>query len=706
MTQDKVRRRSRKLSRKHQTMAGKFISFPKSYLVESFVLNSVDRVVSRKGIGSQPDPQYRRKDDQVRELASVVKQSGRKVKDVDLQILTAHFQNYVEVVNLLLERIYSNPNRVQQLGKRLSEYKGRAYTLLRKEIDLNYAHNDIFKERIYERLFRNALEHAGRTLLADYTRGELLRAALSILDGSADDVLVLLRRKRIPSALIRRVRDSCEVVKNNGTGYHFALGVLRQIRLACDRHILETLGIKIGWRARQRGKVSGLLKRGSPQLQDTLNIVISLLSGWAKDGYPFTVPYLRNYSLDFSASTENSTGQGYWFTLDKEREHEVLLHLKLPPGIDGRGHGDSPYRSRTLSFRFLDWLPRAADVDSEKASIALGEGDDHRAEQLRFRSAKFVDMHQQLLNTIEIQHTTHRLSRLKQRTSSSPEEIIAVSTRIQQLKEMRRCGPLRLLLRSGIVTLQVPFLSTNGEVSSQVLGEKMYRAKAGVDRGIRVPVVLSVADGNEYKELLLRVEDLLNRRTLLRKQAYALQSVTDRKKNNWERKRSGQVYPGHILKKDRHMSALWSKVCRLDREIARVVSSRTIWFCEEHLVAKVFFEDLRSFQGHAGSGNLSYNLSSNLWGRVIDTVRYMRESLGHSKYSVWTVNPRYTSQTCHVCGERGIRVEDETSITERRSGEYFYCSECNEHFHADVNAARNIIHVQDDSSSAVPGRTA
>ncbi|MDF1539505.1 MAG: zinc ribbon domain-containing protein [Candidatus Thorarchaeota archaeon] len=156
----------------------------------------------------------------------------------------------------------------------------------------------------------------------------------------------------------------------------------------------------------------------------------------------------------------------------------------------------------------------------------------------------------------------------------------------------------------------------------------------------------------------------------------------------------------------RHINALWKKVRRLDREIARIVASRTVWFCEEHLVQKVFFEDLRSFQAHGGSKDLSYNLSSNLWGKIIETVRYMRESLGHSKYSVWTVNPSYTSQTCHVCGVRGKRVEDEISTSEKKGGEYFYCSKCNEHFHADVNAARNIIHVQDNKSSVVPGSTA
>ena len=110
-----------------------------------------------------------------------------------------------------------------------------------------------------------------------------------------DDVLVLLRRKRIPSPLIRRVRDACDAIRNNSAGYHYALGVLRQIRLVIDRHILNTLGIKIGWRSRQRVKVSALLRRGFPELQDTLNIVVPLLSGWAKDGYPFLaygqVPY-------------------------------------------------------------------------------------------------------------------------------------------------------------------------------------------------------------------------------------------------------------------------------------------------------------------------------------------------------------------------------------------------------------------------------
>jgi hypothetical protein len=695
---------TQKPEQKQRTMDGKFINSSKSYLVESFVLNSVDRVVSRKGKDRRPDPSYRRgKKRDLRQLSLLAQQSGRKVRDLDLNTLTQHFSNYVRVVNLLLERMFSTPERAQQLGESLSEYRGRAHTLLRRERDLCYQHNEDIRELVYERLHRNALEHAGRTLLGNHSRRALLTVAIRFLDGSHFDILKLLRRKRIPSDLIRRVRDSCKSTKNSGSGYYYTLGVLRQIRLALDRHIMETLGIKIGWRANQRKKVSSLLQKGSSDCLSVTNLVESQISVWVKKGYPFTVPQLRRYCLDFSASTENSTGQGYWFTMDDERQNEVLLHLKLPPGIDGTHHEDSPYRGKTLTLRFLNWLPRKVSDDRLKALRAQQDGDITRAEKLTFRAAKFEDMYTQLLNTIRLQHLTHRLSRLKQGKDSDAQDIIQIERKVRELREFRRSAPPRILLRGQRVVLQIPFLTSNGPVSSKVFGRRKYSAKAGADRGLRAPVVLSVEKNSSFEDLLITVSPLVEKRERIRKYAYKTTSELDRKKNNWDRKRSGQSYPTQVHRRDRHVAALWRKVCRLDREITRQVASRTVWFCEEHRVERLFFEDLRSFQAHAGSRNLSYNLSSSLWGKIIDTVRYMRESLGHSKYSVWTVNPRYTFQTCHVCGERGVRVEDETSTTERKGGEYFYCPRCREHFHADVNAARNIIHVQD--SSAAPGGT-
>jgi IS605 OrfB family transposase len=611
----------------------------------------------------------------------------------------------VKVVNLLLDRIYSSNDRTRKLGEKLSKYRGKAYTLLRQERDLCYQHNDDIKKLIFERLNRNALEQAGRMVLADYTRKQLIIATLENLNGSEEDILKLMARKRIPPELIRIVRDSCEAVKNNGSGYHYALGVLRQVRYALDIYLLDFLNLKIGWRGRQRAKIRNLLKKGSKDQPSTLSLIKKQIHDWVNNGYPFANPQLRNYSLDFSASTENSIGQGYWFTLDKYKENEILLHLKLPPGIEGKYHNDSPYKSKTLTFRFFNWFPRASSKDRKKAKIAETNGDMHRAERLLFRAVKFEDMHQQLLNTIEFQHTSHRLSRLKQRKNPNIDEITKLEKKKEQLKDSRRNTPPRLFLKGNRVILQIPFLSPNGEVSSQILGKKKYQTFAGVDRGIRAPVALSVEKQGSFEDLLITVGHLVMKRERLKKRAYRLTSIVKRKKNNWDKKRSGLCNPAIVLKHDRHVSALWRKIRRLDREIARQVASQTVWFCEEHLVKKLFFEDLRSFQAHAGSKDLSWSLSTNLWGKIIDTVRYMRESLGHSPYSVWTVNPRYTSQTCHKCGKRGIRVEDETSTSEKKGGEYFYCAKCEEHFHADINAARNIIHVQDNKSSAVPGRT-
>lgn len=687
-------------------MDDNYYNLSSKYLVESFALNSSERKVARKGKGLKPDPRFRRnRNSSLIQLAEIARQSGKKVSEIDIATITSHFDNYIKTVNLLLSRIYKTDRRAEVLGEALSNYRGRAYTLLRNERDLCYQHNEDIKRLVYERLHRNALEHAGRTLLADWSRRQLFGAAITLLHSSPDDVLKLLRRKQIPSDLIRRVRDSCPAVKNKGSGYHYALGVLRQLRLAIDLHILDTLGVKINWRGRQRKKVSSLLTKGSPDLSDVQGLVMRKISSWVKNGYPFSVPQLKSFSLDFSASTENSTGQGYWFTLDSEKENEVLLHLKLPPGIDGKEQKDSPYKSNTLTFRFLDWLPRAASEDLVKTKRAKKTGHFHRAQQLSFRAAKFEDMHEQLMNTIQFQHVTHQLTLLKHKKNRDPKELAKLVDETQRLKKTRRSAPPRILLRGHRVVLQIPFLSPNGSVSSKVLKDKEYTTEAGADRGLRVPVALSVEKDTKFVDLFVSVEPLIAKRMLLRKNASVLQSEVDKRKSNWEQKRPGQKYPQSLSRRLKHFNATWDKIRRLDREIARIIAAKTVWFCEEHYVKKLFFEDLRGFQGHAGSKDLSWSLNANLWGKIIETVRYMRESLGHSKYSVWTVNPRYTSQTCHVCGERGFRVNGESSKTKKKGGEFFYCTRCDVHHHADINAARNIIHVQ-SKSSVVPGRTA
>ncbi len=228
----------------------------------------------------------------------------------------------------------------------------------------------------------------------------------------------------------------------------------------------------------------------------------------------------------------------------------------------------------------------------------------------------------------------------------------------------------------------------------KILGPREYSGNAGADRGLRENVAVSVE--GEADELISCTE-LMRKREILRHQTRALSSEVRRKRNNWDRKKPGVTAPGHLLKRERHLSSLWAKVRRLDREIARQVSSRLVWFCEEHDVKTLYMEDLKGYRPPAGNRALSWNMSTNLWSKVLDTARYMRQSIGHPYGGIWTVNPAWTSRRCHVCGERGIRVEDADSTTEVRGGEYFYCPTCDIHIHADINAARNL-----SQSSAVP----
>jgi hypothetical protein len=118
----------------------------------------------------------------------------------------------------------------------------------------------------------------------------------------------------------------------------------------------------------------------------------------------------------------------------------------------------------------------------------------------------------------------------------------------------------------------------------------------------------------------------------------------------------------------------------------------------------VYFEDLKYFQGKGGMHTFSWNLSTNLWGLIIEGVRYRRQAMGHKRGGVWTVNPAWTSQKCSLCGEKGRCVEIITDTLESKGGEHFYCPICKVHLHADINAAHNIIHVQ-LKSSVIPGRT-
>ena len=674
------------------------------YLVESFTLCSLDREVNKKGKGKRPDPRYRRANTEVVQ-ERIQAMTGRKVIDTDLSLMGIYFEKYVDLVNLVLSRVYSDKERVDLLGEELNSYRGHGYKLLMKEGYLSYKDDKNIQAQCFERMYRNVLEQVARVIHSNWLRRQLMKSAIEYVSEDREALVRLLKNKYISSKLIKKVRARCESTKNNGTGYYHTVSVLKQLRKKLDEHIITEREELLSFRKYQRKRVSRYLKDKTESVE-VLASVDGLLHEFVSAGYPFSIPKMQSHTEDFSASNENSPGQGYWYSIDKEKEDEVMFFLKLPEPIEGTDVEGSPYKTKTLSFRFLDWLPRAVAKDRAKAEVAEKEGKYHRAKKLKFRARKFEDMHQQLMNTIELQHATYQYSRLMSRKEKDTDKVNELQEKITKLRKNRKCGPPRLLLRDNRVTLQIPFLPPTKEMADEELGSRTYKRRAGADRGVRVPIVLSVRDGNGgFVDEMVSFDKLISKRDYLREQTRGLTSRVRRMRNNWDRKHTDRSYPGHLLKKDRHLSAIWRKVGRLDREIARQVASQTVWFCEEYEVKTLNFENLKAYTPPAGWGTLSWRLSSNLWSKIFDTVIYMRQSLGHKRGGVWTVSPAWTSQKCHACGEKGVRVGTEGSTEEKQGGEYFHCESCGSSLHADVNAARNIIDVKSYKPSAVTGQT-
>ena len=738
---------------KQKTMDGNIISVgsrrPRQYLVESFALNSYHRKVSRKGEGRVPDPQFgKRAVSQVQTLSRTA--TGRKCGFVDLKTLTNHFQRYCKAVNLILEQVYSNDKHSEEIGERLSKSRSRGYVVLMKEYDLKWTKDNEFGELVFGRMHRNALEAAARIILSDHTRRILVRTLVNILVESEDDLKRLMKNKRVPADLIRRVRDQSEI-KRNGSGFHYALSACKQVRRILDERVLSKIPkppvesqdsvhhnrhasisedrlasvsaektdsplpndqaprkqrIRGGHRVRQRAKVRELWKDKSKKSESIRNLIRSEVTRWSEDGFPFTTPVFKATTEDFSASTENTTGQGYWFRSDPERPDEIILYIKTPPGLQSvECDPNSPYRSQTLRLRFLNWFPRKAKRAQKKAEEARAAGNISRAKQLTFRAATFIDMSEQLMNTIALHHVVRELTNLKARKDLDTEGIVELEVQLKKLRTSRRSAPPRLQLRGNKVILSIPFLSPDKKLLEKTLDASQLTAYAGVDRGIRFPVVLSVRDEHgTYHDRHIGFKNLFAKRERLRQRTRELNSQIDRRKNNWEKKHPGLQAPAYILKKEMELASVWRKVRRLDREISHLVASETVWLCEKHMVKTVYFEDLRSFQGKGGMHSYSWKLSTNLWGLMIEGVRYRRQAMGHRRSSVWTVNPAWTSQTCSRCGERGVRVKRPDDTEEMRGGEHFFCPHCQMKLHADVNAARNIIKVKHEAS-AVPGRT-
>ncbi|MDF1538368.1 MAG: hypothetical protein P1Q69_05655, partial [Candidatus Thorarchaeota archaeon] len=151
--------------------------------------------------------------------------SGRKCNNLDLSTLSQSFANYRKAVNLILEKVFSDSAYLDTLGKELEDIRGMVYLVLRKEQRLKWEHENEFGLIVYERLHRNALETAARIIFGDYTRRRLINSLLDILVSDDTQLLRLMKNKRIPSDIIRRVKDTVE--KKSDGSYHYALSACR-----------------------------------------------------------------------------------------------------------------------------------------------------------------------------------------------------------------------------------------------------------------------------------------------------------------------------------------------------------------------------------------------------------------------------------------------------------------------------------------------
>ena len=81
-----------------------------------------------------------------------------------------------------------------------------------------------------------------------------------------------------------------------------------------------------------------------------------------------------------------------------------------------------------------------------------------------------------------------------------------------------------------------------------------------------------------------------------------------------------------------------------------------------------------------GKRGLNRAITEQSWGRLRNQLAYKAEWAGREYREV---DPRYTSQTCSVCGH----IDAES----RRSQSRFRCTACGARLNADLNAARNIL---------------
>jgi len=160
----------------------------------------------------------------------------------------------------------------------------------------------------------------------------------------------------------------------------------------------------------------------------------------------------------------------------------------------------------------------------------------------------------------------------------------------------------------------------------------------------------------------------------------------------------------NVRAKYAHLRAkLQNKGTKSAKKLLRKISKREQQFVAwvNHNISKeivampydiLAIEDLTSIRVQSRTKGIEFTRKLNNWAfyELEQFLKYKAEALGKS---VVTIDPRYTSQKCSVCGH---------IYKGNRKGHSFKCVKCGFQIHADLNAARNIADIGKSDIGRLP----
>lgn len=238
-------------------------------------------------------------------------------------------------------------------------------------------------------------------------------------------------------------------------------------------------------------------------------------------------------------------------------------------------------------------------------------------------------------------------------------------------KKYKLCAAAKIQLKERklflLITVDIPKAE-----SVPVKGKVM-----GVDLGVINPAYVAVNDGPERSrigngEAFQKQRDVFRRRFRELQRSQLTQGGHGRK----HKTKATEILRG----KERNW--VQTENHRISREIVNLASR---WKVET-----IQMESLKGF-GKNQEGEVEYN-HKRLLGRwsYFELQKDIEYKAAMAGIAVQYVNPAYTSQTCHVCGQRGNRIERDTFICTNPE-----CTCYNQAQDADMNAAINIAKSKD-----------